>query len=108
MSKKKNGKNSNSKMQGSKMVQSKNWSFTYFEREDWSLDDFADRVVESIDLGEPRPSIIRSLAMGLETCPKTQRQHYQGFLQTFTKRMSSILMQHRCQLIVLPDTCASG
>lgn len=79
-----NAKVTNSKMQGTAMGQSKNWCFTFFATEQDTIDDFLGRCYSAVEIER---TIIASIACGLETCPKTKREHVQGFLQTYTKRM---------------------
>jgi len=60
-------------------IQSRNWCFT----------DFSDLQWESIYV--EFKDIIRYIAWGEEICPKTQRLHYQGWIQFFNKkRMSEV------------------
>jgi len=90
------------------MGQSQNWAFTYFADPDWTLEDFAAYALSTVDttMGvSTTKSIIASIAWGEETCPKTGREHFQGFLQTYTKRMRA---RSRGACIVLPCTSASG
>lgn len=72
-------------MQGTPLAQSQNWIFTFFAKDGHTLEDCTDRLFEMAELEK---TAICSVAMACETCPKTQRQHIQGFLQTYTKRMS--------------------
>jgi len=103
--KKKHGK-TKSRMQGTPMAQSSSWAFTFFAKNDYTLDDCTDRFYEMASLSK---TSIAAVAMACELCPKTNRQHIQGFLQTFTKSMSP--RRRRASLgagIVLPGTYASG
>lgn len=59
-------------------VQSKNWCFTDFELLDWA------KIFKSND-------DMRYICWGEETCPKTKKKHYQGWLQMEKKkRMNGI------------------
>ncbi len=54
-------------------VQSKNWCFTDFELLDWS------KIYDETD-------DIRYICWGAETCPKTKKKHYQGWIQMDKKK----------------------
>jgi len=71
-------------MQGTVQAQSKNWCFTYFAKKDQDLQWATDRLFE---LAELEDTNICSVASAVETCPKTNREHLQGFLQTKRKGM---------------------
>jgi len=85
------------------MPQSINWVFTFFERGDYNLQFACDLFFEMTELEK---TIIASVAFGLETCPKTGREHLQGFLQLYKKGTSEA--SSRGPGIVLPGTSASG
>lgn len=84
------------------MVQSQNWCFTFFENPDQNIQYGCDRLFEMAELEKTN---IASVAFGIETCPKTQREHLQGFLQLYKKGMSR--SDRRGLGIVLPETSAS-
>lgn len=86
--------NRRNKMQGSKMPQSKNWCFTFFPKGEQTIEWFSDTITEKTCIEKTN---IVSVAMGEEVCPKTQRQHLQGFLQTRKKSMTNEVRKHRCQ-----------
>jgi len=54
-------------------TQSRNWCFTDFELLDWS------KIYEACD-------DIRYVCWGTETCPKTKKKHYQGWIQIEKKK----------------------
>lgn len=57
----------------------RNWCFTDFEMLDWEA------------IYEENKDFLRYIGFGKETCPKTQRVHYQGWMQFKTqKRMTAI------------------
>lgn len=56
------------------MKQSKNWCLTDFEILDW------------LEIWTKKEGIIRYVAWGEETCPKTKRKHYQVWLQLNNKK----------------------
>jgi len=85
MSRKSKNAKTKSKMQGTPMAQSTNWVFTFFSKAESTLDHCTDRFFEMVELSK---TPICSVAMACETCPKTGRQHIQGFLQCFTKGTS--------------------
>jgi len=72
-------------MQGTVQAQSKNWCVTYFAKEDQDLQWCTDRLFEMAEL---ESSIVCSVALAVESCPKTHREHLQGFLQTKRKGMA--------------------
>jgi len=82
----KNGK-TKSKMQGTPMAQSQNWVFTFFAKGKYLLDDCTDKLFVMTEIDK---TSICSVAMACETCPKTGREHLQGYIQCFAKRMSRL------------------
>ena len=54
-------------------AQSRNWCFTDFELLDWS------KIYGAED-------VIRYICWGEETCPKTKKKHYQGWIQINNKK----------------------
>lgn len=56
------------------MKESKNWCFTDFDLIDWELkyNDLKDEI--------------RYICVGLEVCPKTKKQHKQGWIQFYSKK----------------------
>lgn len=66
------------------MPESKNYVFTFFPDEEETLEWFSDTMYEKTCIEKTN---IVSVAMGEEICPKTQRLHIQGFLQTRKKCM---------------------
>ncbi len=54
-------------------TQSKNWCFTDFELLDWT------KIYKDSDN-------IRYICWGTEVCPSTKKKHYQGWIQTTTKK----------------------
>jgi len=75
-----------SKMEGTRLAQSKNWTFTFFPNGHYDVQYGIDRFYE---IAELEKTSVAACAFGLETCPDTNREHLQGFLQTYKKSMSS-------------------
>lgn len=83
---------------GSRLRSSKrrNWAFTDFEMLDWAKI-YADNS-----------DFIRYIGWGLEVCPKTKRQHFQGWIQfNSQKRMSSVKLLAQSKKIHLEPCMGS-
>lgn len=68
-------------------IQSQNWCFTLFAKPGLPIETCSDRLVEITEIDKTN---IAACAYGLEVCPKTQRQHLQGFLQLYKKGKRSL------------------
>ncbi len=69
-----NKKVANDKNKAKSFKQSRNWTFTDFEKLDLK------------SIYEQNKDIIRYLCFGLEICPKTKKEHFQGWIQLVNKK----------------------
>jgi len=67
-------KNSDSKNKKQKFKQARNWAFTDFE------------ILDYQEVYDKMKDIIRYICWGKEVCPKTQKIHYQGWIQFMNKK----------------------